>query len=614
VTAATATLRSARHFIAAIFRMTPGLALTTVALTCAGGFLQGVGLLVLVPLLQLVGIDAQQGSLGRILAMFRSAFAAVGLEPTLPSVLLLYVAVVAVESILHRYEAVTQARLRERLVHALRTRVYKAVAATTWVYFSTRRASTFGQILTDRIDRVATAVYYLNDLFVTFVMCVVYMAMAFQVSPAMTTFVVTCGAVMALALRGMLAKARAAGERYTEASTQLHAAVADHLGSMKLAKSYGAEESHHERLTRLSDALGAASLSAMTASVTTRQWIAIGSAGLLALIVYVAQTAAALSAASLFLIVFLFARLVPRVTSLYERAQILALELPAYESIIEAETECLAAAEPRVTVHAATPLQHALECRHVTFRYGSAPEVAALRDVTLRVAAHETTAIVGPSGAGKSTIADLLMGLITPADGTVTIDDEPLTAERMRSWRSRIGYVSQETFLFHDTIRANLRWAHAAATDDLMWDALERAAADEFVRALPAGLDTVVGDRGVLLSGGERQRLSLARALLRRPEVLILDEATSSLDSENERRIQAAIDRLHEQVTIVIITHRLSTIRKADVIYVIEGGRIVESGTWRTLTTARTSRFRSLCDAQGVDASFTATRDDLATI
>ena len=496
----------------------------------------------------------------------------------------------------------------------LRTRVYKAVASTTWVYFSTRRASTFAQILTDRIDRVATAVYFLNDLFVTAVMCVVYMALAFQVSAQMTAFVVACGGLMALALRGMLAKARAAGERYTNASTLLYAAVADHLGSMKMAKSYGAEQNHEERLARLSTDLGAAGLSAMTASVMTRQWIAIGSAALLALIVYVAHAVAALSAASLFLIIFLFARLVPRVTSLYEKVHILALELPAYDSIIEAEAECLASAEPQVTAHASTALRHALECRDVTFRYGTAQDTAAMRNVTLRIAAHETTAIVGPSGAGKSTIADLLMGLLTPSEGAVLIDDEPLTADRMRSWRARIGYVSQETFLFHDTIRANLLWANPEATDEMMWEALERAAADEFVRALPAALDTVVGDRGVLLSGGERQRLSLARALLRRPEVLILDEATSSLDSENERRIQAAIDRLHEQVTIVIITHRLSTIRNADVIYVMDNGRIVESGTWQTLTNARASRFRALWDAQGVDASFAAVRDDLATI
>jgi ATP-binding cassette subfamily C protein len=127
------------------------------------------------------------------------------------------------------------------------------------------------------------------------------------------------------------------------------------------------------------------------------------------------------------------------------------------------------------------------------------------------------------------------------------------------------------------------------------------AAADDFVKALPEGLNTILGDRGVLVSGGERQRLSLARALLRRPRLLILDEATSSLDSENERRIQHAIEQLHEQITIVIITHRLSTIRNADVIHVVDHGELVESGSWDELTGRRTSRFANLCQAQGIE-------------
>jgi ATP-binding cassette subfamily C protein len=161
--------------------------------------------------------------------------------------------------------------------------------------------------------------------------------------------------------------------------------------------------------------------------------------------------------------------------------------------------------------------------------------------------------------------------------------------------------VPQETLLFHDSVRVNLLWANPAATEDDIWRALTSAAAADFVRALPKGLETVLGDRGVLISGGERQRLSLARALLRQPSLLILDEATSSLDSENEQRIQDAIERLHEQITIVVITHRLSTIRNADRIHVLDHGRVVESGTWRTLLATPDGRFRALCAAQGID-------------
>src|SRR6185503_11843430 len=190
---------------------------------------------------------------------------------------------------------------------------------------------------------------------------------------------------------------------------------------------------------------------------------------------------------------------------------------------------------------------------------------------------------------------------IAPDRGRVLVDDMPLTAERMRGWRDRIGYVAQDTFLFHDTILANLLWACPNASKEEMLLALRLAAADGFVSALPRGIETVVGDRGVRLSGGERQRLALARALLRKPSLLILDEATSALDSENERRIQSAIEELHGDMTILIITHRLSTIRGADTIYLVENGSVAEFGTWDELLAKENGRLRILSLGQRID-------------
>ena len=200
---------------------------------------------------------------------------------------------------------------------------------------------------------------------------------------------------------------------------------------------------------------------------------------------------------------------------------------------------------------------------------------------------------MGPSGAGKSTLADVLMGLFTPDSGVMRVDGEPLTGESLPAWRLNIGYVPQDTFLFHDTVRANLCWVRPAATEDDVWNALETAAADEFVRRLPTGLDTEIGDRGIRLSGGERQRLALARALIVTPGLLILDEATSHLDTENEYRIQTAIEGLHGRLTVVVIAHRLSTVRNADQIVVMERGSVVETGSWDVLND-RMGRFSEL--------------------
>ncbi|MDP9439524.1 MAG: ATP-binding cassette domain-containing protein, partial [Actinomycetota bacterium] len=216
----------------------------------------------------------------------------------------------------------------------------------------------------------------------------------------------------------------------------------------------------------------------------------------------------------------------------------------------------------------------------------------------LAIRAGETTAIVGPSGAGKSTVADVVRGLVVPVRGRVLVDGTPLRAGMMRSWRGQIGYVAQDTFLFHDTVRANLLWARPDADDEEIRAALRSAAAEEFVRELPDGMDTILGDRGVRLSGGERQRLALARALLRQPQLLILDEATNALDSENEKRIQKSIEQLHGRMTILTITHRISTIRNADVIHVLERGRLVETGDWDALLAKEDGRFRAMYAAQ----------------
>ena len=223
----------------------------------------------------------------------------------------------------------------------------------------------------------------------------------------------------------------------------------------------------------------------------------------------------------------------------------------------------------------------------------------ALTGVSLVVPARGITAVCGPSGAGKSTLADLLLGLLQPSTGRILVDGEPIAGQRLHAWRQAVGYVPQETFLFHDTIRANLVMARPGAAEAELRTALRGAAAEELVDRLPKGLETVLGDRGVRLSGGERQRLALARALLRQPSILVLDEATSSLDNEIERLIQHALGCLHGQMAIVIIAHRMSTVRIADQIIVLKQGKVAEVGSWEDLSRRGMGVFSQLVAAGG---------------
>jgi len=224
---------------------------------------------------------------------------------------------------------------------------------------------------------------------------------------------------------------------------------------------------------------------------------------------------------------------------------------------------------------ALTGVRQAISFKNVSFRYG---EELILKEINLEVPCGTRLAIVGSSGAGKTTLVNLLPRFYDPTEGQILIDGCDLRTMTQESIRQQIGLVTQETFLFNDTVANNIAYGKPTATRAEIIAAARRAHAHEFVEQMPQGYDTLVGDNGVRLSGGQRQRVAIARALLKDPPILILDEATSALDSESERAVQAAMEELMEGRTVFVIAHRLSTVQRADRIIVLEQGRIVESG------------------------------------
>jgi ATP-binding cassette, subfamily B, bacterial MsbA len=218
---------------------------------------------------------------------------------------------------------------------------------------------------------------------------------------------------------------------------------------------------------------------------------------------------------------------------------------------------------------------------HVNFHYGA--ETAGVNDITIDIPAGKKAALVGLSGGGKSTLMNLLLRFYDVNSGSITIDNQDIRNITLHSLRAAMAFVPQESMLFDDTVRANIAYGRDNANEEEIISAAKNAAADEFIRALPQGYDTVIGSHGVFLSGGQRQRIAIARAMLKDAPILLLDEATSSLDSESERAIQQALEILMQGRTTLVIAHRLSTIMGADVIYVVDSGRIIESGTHESL-------------------------------
>ncbi len=243
-------------------------------------------------------------------------------------------------------------------------------------------------------------------------------------------------------------------------------------------------------------------------------------------------------------------------------------------------------APPAKPVALPQPPRGQLSFDHVTFRYPSRPEVAALADFSLKIEPGETVAIVGPSGAGKSTLFQLAERFYDPQAGTIKLDGVPLTSADPADIRRRFALVPQEGVLFAANARDNLRYGNWDASDEAIWQAARDANAESFLRELPEGLDTFLGEDGARLSGGQRQRIAIARALLRDAPILLLDEATSALDAESEAQVQEALERLMAQRTTLVIAHRLATVRQADRIIVMDKGRIVEEGTHEVLTGA----------------------------
>src|SRR5579863_3724461 len=561
---------------------------------------EGIGIALLLPTLQVAGFNmAGQGEAGKYAARLANAFVAIGLHPTLILLLGVFVTLVGARTVLGQIQSVWMYAVQQEIEHHLRRRIYHSIADANWLFVCRSRATDFTHALTHEIYRIGNGTNVALVFTGEVVLGMLYMAIAFALSAGMTALVLISGAMLAFVFRGRTHAIEEQGEEVSSTNKLLYAATIEHLQSLKAAKTYGAEERNFSIFSTLSDEVVRANVEGARQQAVAATWFELGSVMILAVVLYVSIKVLAVSPAAILILLLLFARVMPRIMSGQHHYRAFVNSLPSFANLLSIEARCRAAAEPAPHPHDRMSLTRELAAEKISFTY-SEGRVAAVRDLSLVIPAGKVVALVGPSGAGKSTIADILMGLVLPDSGMLKLDGRPLGPEDVRGWRDQIGYVAPDTFLFHDTIRANLKWARPDATEEEMLAALRQASVLSFVTGLKDGLDTVVGDRGMMVSQGERQRLALARAFLRRPSMLILDEATNSLDSENEGRVLDAIESRHGELTVLLIAHRLSTIRWAALHYVIEDGKVVESGDWSSLSARRDGRFRALWEAQSL--------------
>lgn len=546
------------------------------ALLLISSVTQGVGLFLLVPLIDVIqgGGPEADPLVGTLVA----ALGSVGLPVTLPGLLLLFVALTVARALIIFHYTIRAERLRLELLDHLRAQSFDALLDAGWAWHVTRRKSDMSNLLMTEISRLGVALTVSLRLPVTVFAVLAYVSVAVALSFPMTLAAMGLGGALFLAMSHQHRLAKAHGRALTEANQQVQQTVEEGLSAIKLIKILGAEmrqsgrmRSHRDQLRERTIAFGR--MSALRTALFHVS-VALAMVG----IIYLGAVVIALPLSTLLVMVVLFARLAPLVQEFQSQVTQIAHADAALGNYLDTfrlageHSETALSRPVAPAPGAAIAFRHAISLVDVSYSYPTR-DGTSLQRVSLSFPHGKTTAIMGPSGAGKSTLADIVMGLLRPDSGTVTIDGVPLDETNRIAWRRSVAYMPQDVFLFHDTIRNNLLWARADAGESELETALRQAAAG-FVFALPEGLDTIVGDTGHRLSGGERQRIALARAILLRPQLMILDEATSALDHENEALICRTIAELDEGLTIIILGHRQSVLEFADQVVVLENGEV----------------------------------------
>jgi ATP-binding cassette, subfamily C, bacterial len=588
-----------RLYISSLIRTVRWQLLAAVVFMTITSLTEGLGVALLFPILQVAGFNlTNQGHVGHYTGEVRDLLTYSGLRSSLwlPSLLLLFLLLMALRSLFGRMQSVLTFRTTITYELALSRRLYEAIIHADWIFLVRRRSSDFTHVLTAELSRIGTCTYLFIGALANGCLALVYIGLALKLSAGMTSLVLATGAGLLLVSRQWMRAVYQSGAAVSDTASEVYAAATQHLQNLKAMKFYDAQHGDLAMFTSLQSSVQRQSLASTRNQASAAFWFEAGSLVVLGGIIFASLQILKVAPASILLLLAVFTRLIPRLAAGQNQFQAFLSELPAFENLMSVYEDCAAHSEAQGERDSSPSLAREIRLERVGFRYdGERPLV--LENLSLSIPAGRITAIVGASGAGKSTVADLVNGLLSPGEGRVLIDSTELTPLAARSWRRQVGYVAQDTVLFHDTVRANLLWAQPGAGEERLREALNLAAA-EFVFDLPQGLDTTVGDRGMLLSHGQRQRIALARALLRKPALLILDEATASLDMENEKRILDAIDRLQGGITVLLIAHRISAIQRAHTIYLIENGKVAASGDWESLS--RNQRMGSLFRLQDV--------------
>ncbi len=491
-------------------------------------------------------------------------------------------------------------RTQEGLVRDLRTRLFGHLLTLDLGFFQRTRAGQLISGIITEVDQTKTVISAsLLSFFQNLVVVAVTLFILSQISLRLTLLTLAFVPFLLLGLQSLLRRLRAHARARAHERGEITATVTERLGAIRLIRSYGEEGRETAHFAAQADRYRKRVIRTQRFSSLTSPVTEVFSGFLVILIIWAGTKPALVGLGAPLapeaIIVFLMAalKLTSPLKTLASFPATMAVTLASAERVFDFLDE------PPTEVDRPgdeiARFDREIVFDRVSFRYGDGDLV--LKDVSFSLGKGRVVALVGPSGAGKTTIADLVPRFHDPTMGQILMDGVPLSRIGRRSLRALMGVVSQDTVLLNDTVRGNIAYGSPGATAEQVEAAAEAANAAGFIADLPKGYDTMLGERGTRLSGGQRQRIAIARALLRDPPILILDEATSALDTESERLVQQAIERLMRERTVLVIAHRLATVRDADEIVVLDGGKVVQRGSHEELLRAG-GLYRRLYDFQ----------------
>jgi len=546
-----------------------------------GALLEGLSLVLLVPRLAIViGSGVPSGRIALAVAAVFDWFRVEQPLGQLTLLLALFGALMIMRAVVLYVRDVTVAELQTDFVEGQRLRIAECLATAQWDQVVRLRHARITQLMSGDIQRIGTTAFIVLRCIVATAMLLAQCLLVFLLAPVLAGLAFGFLAVSAIAFVPIVRRAHVFGVIVTDTNLSLLNSTAQFLGGLKLAISQNLQTSFIAEFRQSLRDLTRRQVAFIRQQTTSRLALSAVSAFAGGLLVLVGFGAFQVAPSTLITLLLIIARMGGPAGQIQQGAQQLAQALPVYGKVKALERE-LTAIPPAPSLPADMPLpEGSIVFENVFFRHAAdddaAETVRGIRDVSLTIKPGEFVGITGPSGAGKTTFADLLVGLYPPDEGRIAIAGVELQGATLAAWRGRVGYISQDAFLFHDTIRRNLAWAAPQANEADMWNALGLVGADEFVRRMERGIETVVGERGTLVSGGERQRLALARALLRKPRLFVLDEATSAIDVAGERDILQRLRALSPRPAIVVVAHRTESLALCDRILRFESGRCVE--------------------------------------